>query len=99
MFMRKRNKRLIGQILLNGGFLSHHHIFNGQKSVLKKVEQGIVSFTPGSTASGDVAGVFDVVLVDYDSATVPPPQHHLKGMFNFRMGTYGPASPLYAAVL
>jgi hypothetical protein len=69
-------------------------VFNGEKSVSKKVEQGLLSFTEDSTASGTVRGSFEVILTDYDSASVPPPQHRLTGSFNFNMGTYGPASPL-----
>jgi hypothetical protein len=76
-----------------GSFL----VFNGRQSVNKKVEQGTVSFTPDSTASGFVSGVFDVVLTDYDSSEVPAPRYHLQGNFHFKMGTYGPAGPLLAA--
>lgn len=71
---------------------------NGREFTDKKVEQGLISFEPGSTASGNVKGSFDVILTDYDSATVPAPQYHLKGNFGFKMGTYGPAAPLPAGV-
>jgi hypothetical protein len=76
-----------------GSFL----VFNGRKSANKKVEQGTISFTPDSTASGSVSGAFDVVLTDYDSPAVPAPRYHLTGNFHFKIGTYGPAGPLLAA--
>lgn len=66
-------------------------VFNGQRSVLKKVESGTISFTPASTLDGEISGEFDVMLTDYDSPTSPPPHYHLKGTFDFRMGTCGPA--------
>jgi hypothetical protein len=69
-------------------------VFNGHESVYKKVEQGTISFSVGPKASGLVNGVFDVVLTDYDSTLMPPPQYHLKGTFSFAVGTYGPATPL-----
>lgn len=72
-------------------FPGNFFVFNGQESTDKKVEQGIISFTSESTASGDVDGYFDVTLTDYDSATIPAPQYRLKGIFSFKMGTYGPA--------
>jgi hypothetical protein len=75
-----------------GAFL----VLNGEKSVLKKVEQGTISFTPDSTLSGDVNGTFDVILTDYDSTTLPAPQYHLKGTFSFKIGTFGPASSVPA---
>lgn len=65
---------------------------NGQKSTGRKVERGLISFETGS--SGNVKGSFDVVLTDYDSATVPAPRHRLEGNFKFVMGTYGPAKAL-----
>ncbi|HTG01812.1 MAG TPA: hypothetical protein VK654_14620 [Nitrospirota bacterium] len=68
-------------------------VFNGQRSVLKKVESGTLSFSPASSLDGDIIGEFDVVLTDYDSPTTPAPQYHLQGTFDFRMGTYGPAGP------
>lgn len=73
-------------------------VFNGQESTNKKVEEGTIAFSPDSTASGNVTGSFDVILIDYDSATVPAPRHHLKGNFNFKMETYGSAisSPVAA---
>jgi hypothetical protein len=67
-------------------------VFNGEKSVLKKIESGIISFTPESTVDDIVMGSFDVMLTDYDSATFPAPEYHLTGSFNFKIGTYGPAS-------
>ena len=73
-------------------------VFNGHKSVYKKVEQGLISFTPDTTAAGTVAGVFDVTLTDYDSSIVPPPQYHLKGTFSLQIGVFGPATPLPAEV-
>lgn len=73
-------------------------VLNGQELTNKKVEQGLISFEPKSTASGNVKGSFDVILTDYDSVTVPAPQYHLKGIFGFEMGTYGPAAPLPAGV-
>lgn len=69
-----------------GGFL----VMNGQKSTMKKVESGLITFTPDSTASGRVSGTFEVTLTDYDANTLPAPQYQLKGSFNFVMGTYGP---------
>jgi hypothetical protein len=73
------------------------YVFNGHKSVLKKVEQGVISFTPG-TAAGEVRGVYDVVMTDYDSIIVPAPRYHIGGEFRFSMGIYGPADPLPAEV-
>lgn len=67
-------------------------VFNGEKSVYKQVEQGLISFTADSTAAGSVGGSFEVTLTDYDSSAVPAPQYQLKGSFNFTMGTFGPAS-------
>lgn len=67
-------------------------VFNGQESTNRKVEQGTISFTSDSTASGNVTGSFDVILTDYDSTTVPAPQYNIKGDFSFKMGTYGPAT-------
>lgn len=64
-------------------------VFNGRQSTNNKVEQGIVAFTPDSTASGIVKGTFDVIMTDYDSGNVPAPQYRLKGSFNIKMGTYG----------
>ncbi len=71
-------------------------VLNGERSVNKKVEKGILTFTPDSTASGFVRASFEVTVTDYDSTIVPPPQYHLTGSFRFQMGTYGPASPLPA---
>jgi len=76
-----------------GSFL----VFNGQRSTLKKVEQGTISFTPDTTAADKVNGAFDVVLVDHDSTTIPAPQYHLKGVFKFKMGTYGPSASTITA--
>lgn len=70
-----------------GSFL----VFNGERAVQRKVEQGVISFSPDSVSSGKVNGTFEVTLTDYDSATVPAPQYHLKGSFKFVMGTFGPA--------
>ena len=67
---------------------------DGQESTGKKVEQGLISFEPDSTASGDVTGSFAIVLTDYDSGSVPAPQYQIKGQFRFKMGTYGPAVAL-----
>jgi hypothetical protein len=69
-------------------------VFNGQASVLKKVEQGVIVFTANSNPSGAVAGMFNITLTDYDASLNSPPQYHIIGMFRFRMGTYGPADPL-----
>lgn len=66
-------------------------VFNGQESTNRKVEQGTISFTSDSTASGTVTGSFDVILTDYDSTNVPAPQYNIKGDFSFKMGTYGAA--------
>jgi|GEM_PF-2424406 len=65
-------------------------VFNGEKSTLKKVESGTISFTSDSTVDDIVKGSFDVIMTDYDSTTVPAPQYRLVGTFNFEMGTYGP---------
>jgi hypothetical protein len=65
-------------------------VFNGEKSTLKKVESGTISFTTDSTVDDIVKGSFDVIMTDYDSTTVPAPQYHLVGSFDFKMGTYGP---------
>jgi hypothetical protein len=71
-----------------GSFL----VLNGEKSALKKVERGAITFSSAATLNGAVSGTFDVILVDYDSATTDAPQYRLKGSFDFMMGTYGPAS-------
>jgi hypothetical protein len=65
-------------------------VFNGQESVLKKVEQGTIVFTADSNPSGIVSGVFDVILTDYDASLISPPLYHISGTFHFTMGTYGP---------
>ncbi len=67
-------------------------VFNGEKSTLKKVSQGTITFSPDSTAM-EVSGDFDVTLTDNDSTIVPPPQYRLKGIFNFTMGTGLPTGP------
>jgi hypothetical protein len=67
-------------------------VLNGDKSSLKKVESGTITFTQDSTPSGDVNGTFDVMLTDYDSTISPTPHYHLMGTFSFKMGTYGAAS-------
>ena len=61
-------------------------VFNGEKSTLKKVSQGTITFSPDSAAS-QATGDFDVTLVDNDSSIDPAPQYHLKGVFNFKLGT------------
>jgi hypothetical protein len=66
-------------------------VLNGAKSVHKKVERGIITFSPDSSAGGRVNGSFEVTLTDYDSNVFPAPQYHLKGSFNFVMGSYGAA--------
>lgn len=71
---------------------------NGRESTDNKVEQGLISFEPGSMTSGKVKGSFDVMLTDYDSATVPAPKYRLQGNFTFEMGTYGPAVALPAGI-
>ena len=77
-----------------GAFL----VFNGERSTLKKVGQGTISFSADSTET-EATGAFDVTLTDNDSTLVPPPQYHLKGIFNFKLATNNPASPLSEAVL
>jgi hypothetical protein len=62
-------------------------VFNGERSTLKKVESGTITFTQESTLSGDVIGTFDVMLTDYDSAISPTPHYRLMGTFSFKMGT------------
>jgi hypothetical protein len=79
-------------------FPGEFYVFNGHKSVYKKVEQGTISFTPASAASSSVTGTFDVIMTDYDSTLVPRPQYRLSGSFNFNMDTYGPADPLPSEV-
>ena len=80
----------------NGGkfekFPGTFTVFNGQASVLKKVEQGTIVFSADSNPSGIVYGMFSVILTDYDSVVLPTPQYHLSGTFYFTMGTYGPAN-------
>jgi len=66
-------------------------VFNGSRATLSKVEQGIISFAPDSITSEHVSGFFEVTMTDYGSDTLPLPQHHLKGVFNFKMGEYGSA--------
>ncbi len=61
-------------------------VFNGEKSTLKKVSQGTITFSSDSAAS-QATGDFDVTLVDNDSSIDPAPQYHLKGVFNFKLGT------------
>ena len=73
-----------------GSFL----VFNGERAVQRKVEQGVISFSPDSVSTGKVNGTFEVTLTDYDSATVPAPKYHLRGSFEFVMGTSGPAGPV-----
>ena len=70
-----------------GSFL----VFNGQRSTLRKVESGTISFSPDSTLSGDVSGSYDVMLTDYDSTISPTPHYRLMGTFNFKVGTYNSA--------
>lgn len=64
-------------------------VFNGQKSVKKKVESGVIFFSSDSVSSSRVSGTFEVTLTDYDSSMSPAPQYQLKGSFHFVMGTYG----------
>lgn len=63
-------------------------VFNGQKSTAKKVESGLISFSPDST-SVRVKGTFDVIMTDYDAGTLPAPRYRLKGLFDLKMGTSG----------
>ena len=69
-------------------------VFNGSPSTMSKVEHGIISFAPGSITSEHVSGFFEVTMTDYGSGTLPLPQHHLKGDFNFKMGEYRQAEAL-----
>ena len=73
-------------------------IFNAERSTLKKVSQGTITFAPGSMAA-EATGDFDITLTDNDSTLVPPPEYHLKGIFNFKLGTASLTSPLSAADL
>jgi len=66
-------------------------IFNGQKSSSKKVVSGTISFTPDSVASDRVKGSFDVIMADYDATASNPPNYRIKGDFQFKIGTHGPA--------
>ncbi|MBT0654593.1 hypothetical protein KI810_16190 [Geobacter luticola] len=70
------------------------YVFNGQKSVYKKVEEGTITFSSGLAGHNVITGEFDVVLTDYDVKEGPAPRYRLQGTFGFAMGTYGPASPL-----
>ncbi len=74
------------------------YVFNGHVSVYKKVEQGTISFSIDPTSSNTITGAFDVILTDYDSTIIPAPQYHLTGVLSFKVGTYGPANPMPAAV-
>jgi hypothetical protein len=67
-------------------------VFNGERSTLKKVESGTITFTQESTLSGNVIGTFDVMLTDYDSTISPTPHYHLMGTFSFKMGTSASAA-------
>jgi hypothetical protein len=68
-------------------------VFNGSPSTMSKVEHGIISFAPDSITSEHVSGFFEVTMTDYGSDSLPLPQHHLKGVFNFKIGEYGPVKP------
>jgi hypothetical protein len=67
-------------------------VFNGEKSVKKRVERGTITFSPDSVAAKRVKGTFEVVVTDYDSGVTPAPERKLKGSFHFVMGTCGPAT-------
>lgn len=82
----------IGESAAYETFPGFFYVFNGQKSVHKKVERGIISFAFNS--SGTVSGEYDVILTDYDSEIIPAPQYNIAGSFKFDVGTYGPATPL-----
>jgi hypothetical protein len=73
-------------------------VFNGHESVYKKVELGTISLSSDSNASGSVAGVFDIIITDYDSTLTLKPQYRIVGAFGFTVDTYGPANPLPAEV-
>jgi hypothetical protein len=69
-------------------------VINGKKSTNNKVESGFISFSSDTVAAERVSGSYDVIMTDYDSGSLPPPQHRIKGDFNFKMGEYGPADPV-----
>jgi hypothetical protein len=73
-------------------FPGSFYVFNGHKSVLKKVEQGVISFRFSSAT--DVSGEYDVILTDYDSRIYPAPEYRLAGSFFYIVGSSGPAFPL-----
>ncbi len=73
-------------------FPGNLYVFNGHRSVMKKVEQGILSFT--FTSPREVAGTYDVVMTDYDSRLLPVPQYRMAGAFRFVVGTYNSAIPM-----
>ena len=73
-------------------------VFNGKESTYNKVEEGVISFQPESTASGYVEGFFQVILTDYDSWEYPPPRYGVTGIFGFQIGTFGSISSIPAYV-
>lgn len=68
------------------------YVLDCQQSTRKKVESGVIVFTPDSVMSGHVSGSFDVNFLDYDSNVTPVPRYSLKGVFSFKMGESAPAS-------
>jgi hypothetical protein len=68
------------------------YVLDGQQATRKKVENGVITFTPDSVMSGHVSGSFDVNFTDYDSSLIPAPRYSLKGVFSFKMGESAPAS-------
>jgi hypothetical protein len=68
------------------------YVLDGQQATRKKVESGVINFTPDSVMSGHVSGSFDVTFSDYDSTLTPAPRYSLKGVFSFKMGESAPAS-------
>jgi len=69
-------------------------VFNGSPSTQNKVDHGIITFAPDSVTAKHVSGFFEVTVKDDSAGTLPVPQHHLKGDFNFKMGEYRQADTL-----
>lgn len=67
-------------------------VLDGRQSSAKKVEKGTITFSSESVMAEHVSGSFDLTLTDYDSSVSPAPKFYLKGVFNFKVGDYGPAS-------
>jgi len=82
----------LGENTLYDKFPGAFLVFNGELKVSKKVEEGVLIFTPDSKASGLVQATYDVIVSDIDPTSAPAPRYHITGSLNFTMGTYGPAA-------